>query len=163
MLQHWGCSKFVSIDPWIYQDDYLDPSNAPTVIQQGRKTTTVQRLAQFGDRSRIITGTSLEVAPNFEDGVFSFIYLDARHDYDSIKADLAAWYPKLCSGGLFAGHDYFDHDPERGLMSKYVPRLFGATYYNGVQSAVDEFGAEHGLTIGSTLADEIPSWWTIKE
>ena len=33
-------------------------------------------------------------------------YIDARHDYDGVSEDLAAWWPKICPGGLLAGHDF---------------------------------------------------------
>lgn len=31
-----------------------------------------------------------------------------RHDYCGVSEDLAAWWPKLRSGGLLSGHDYVD-------------------------------------------------------
>ena len=29
-----------------------------------------------------------------------------RHDYEGVSEDLAAWWPKICPGGLLAGHDF---------------------------------------------------------
>jgi hypothetical protein len=37
-----------------------------------------------------------------------FQYIDARHDYEGVLEDLRAWWPKLCPGGLMAGH-YYDN------------------------------------------------------
>jgi Methyltransferase domain len=35
------------------------------------------------------------------------IHLDGGHDYESVTADLRAWWPLLVNGGLFIGDDYF--------------------------------------------------------
>jgi SAM-dependent methyltransferase len=36
------------------------------------------------------------------------IHLDGGHDYDSVIADLRAWWPVLAPGGIFVGDDYYD-------------------------------------------------------
>lgn len=37
---------------------------------------------------------------------FDFVFIDAAHDYQSVKADIEAWAPKVKKGGILAGHDY---------------------------------------------------------
>jgi cephalosporin hydroxylase len=34
------------------------------------------------------------------------VFLDADHEYDGIKADIAHWGPMVKRGGILAGHDY---------------------------------------------------------
>jgi hypothetical protein len=42
----------------------------------------------------------------YEDNSLEFVFIDASHEYDGVKEDLALWYPKVKKGGVFAGHDY---------------------------------------------------------
>ena len=49
-------------------------------------------------------GRSPGAACNFADGAFDIVYIDAEHDYDSVKADIKAWKPK--AKHIIAGHDY---------------------------------------------------------
>lgn len=51
-----------------------------------------------------IKGESLKEVNNFEDGFFDFIYIDAEHSYESVKADLLAWKSKTTK--YIGGHDY---------------------------------------------------------
>lgn len=74
-----------------------------------------------------ITGYSWEVASQFEDDYFDFIFIDADHSYESVVKDLDAWFPKIKSGGVFAGHDY--------------------GCWTGVTKAVDEFIKKHNLSL----------------
>ena len=59
---------------------------------------------------KIIRNFSYEASLTFPDNYFDFIYIDAAHDYDSMIIDLNAWWPKLKTGGIFAGHDYIEYD-----------------------------------------------------
>lgn len=65
---------------------------------------------------------SLEAAKLVPDDFFDFVFLDADHSYAAVKADIAAWRPKVEPGGWLCGHDY------------------GKVQY-GVTEAVDELGA----------------------
>jgi hypothetical protein len=49
---------------------------------------------------------SIKAAEEFEDGSVHFVYIDTVHDYDTTRAELEAWAPKLAPNGILAGHDY---------------------------------------------------------
>ncbi len=87
----------------------------------------------------IIQGTSQEFYSVLNNNYFSMIFIDAAHDYESVKADLNNFYPKLKSGGIFAGHDYGEKSC-------------------GVGQAVDEFVKENNLKLDVMTA----SWILIK-
>lgn len=75
------------------------------------KTNLVSYSGQFD----LMIMDSAEAA-NYFDSV-DFVFIDAAHDYDSVKKDILAWLPK--TKGVIAGHDY-------------IPT------YPGVMGAVDE-------------------------
>jgi hypothetical protein len=70
-------------------------------------------------------------------------YIDADHSYDAVKDDIAVWYPRVAVGGALCGHDYHP----------------SGNAWPGVRRAVDEFVAQHRLTL-TTYADS--SWMVLK-
>lgn len=98
---------------------------ADTVATLGRPLIEILRqhivaAAVTNQITGIIDKPSLVAANQFSDGSIDFAFIDADHDYASVKADLNAWWPKIKPGGILAGHDY---------CSGWV----------GVSQAVDEF------------------------
>jgi predicted O-methyltransferase YrrM len=65
---------------------------------------------------------SEEACHLYDDGTLDFVFIDASHDYDSVRRDILAWLPKMKVGGTIAGHDY--------------------TYSENVKRAVDEIFGE---------------------
>ena len=50
---------------------------------------------------------------------FDIVYIDAEHDYESVKRDIAAWRP-LCQH-IMAGHDYHVFDGVKQAVSEAFP------------------------------------------
>ena len=92
--------------------------------------------------------TGEEAAPRIPRGCLDFVYLDARHDYQSVYEDLTSWFARLRPGGLFAGHDYID--------GVFVQGKFGLRY------AVDDFFPVHQLRVRNTFADVPTRRWYVE-
>ncbi len=150
LLTNWRGQELISIDPWLSADpdEYVDRSNVSQDEFERYYQETCERLGRHGSRSTIWRMTSVEAAPGVPDHSLDFVYIDARHDYDSVLEDLAAWVVKVKPGGILAGHDYVDGDLPQG------------EFY--VKSAVDQyFGARqipvHG-TEGPSAVEMFPTW-----
>lgn len=60
----------------------------------------------FADNVQLVVGGSVPSARLFADGSLAWVHLDARHDYENVAADIAAWKPKVAEGGWLSGDDY---------------------------------------------------------
>jgi hypothetical protein len=74
---------------------------------------------------------------------FDFIYIDARHDYKGVTADIENWFPKLNYRGIIAGHDYLTAVEQLGYNDKNHWEVNGDGTLDitkrAVMGAVDDF------------------------
>jgi methyltransferase family protein len=146
LLEHWNGKRLVSVDAWSVETDGVPCGQPVTQAElENRFEATRARLAPYGSRSEIWRAESTEAAVRVAPASADFVYIDARHDYDAVSADIAAWLPRIRPGGLLAGHDYYDG--ERG----------GLRY--GVKRAVQEACASTGLEITLTRRDHPEQSW----
>lgn len=90
--------------------------------------------------------SSLEAAPAMQDGSLDFVFIDANHEYEHVKADIEAWLPKVRPGGVLCGHDYSDGP---------LPGGDGEVWFPGVKKAVDEkFGDRVNKPVSGSSV-----WW----
>jgi hypothetical protein len=55
---------------------------------------------------QLVISDSVSAAELFADGSLAWVHIDARHDYESVVADINAWAPKVQPGGWLSGDDY---------------------------------------------------------
>lgn len=146
ILQNWNGQRVTGVDPYFNFtfEEYRDGCNRANM--EATMIKMLKRTAPFGDRFNLIRQKSVEAAQQFPDETFDFVYIDANHSYDSVCADIKAWWPKVRKTGLFGGHDYYMRDDPAQLCQ--------------VQQAVDEFIQEQGLKFATTPDT---SWWTRKK
>lgn len=66
----------------------------------------------LGNCSSVIGNSHDEmIASKFMDHTFDMVFIDACHEYESVRLDLEIWVPKLRVGGLICGHDYHESWP----------------------------------------------------
>ena len=149
LLGAWRGRHLISVDPWLAapEDEYRSTDNVEQPVHEQRYTATLARLERFGERSSVWRLTSAEAAERIPRATLDFVYIDARHDYESVREDLGLWYPRLRPGGLLAGHDYVEGTFAEGTF--------------GVKRAVDEFAREHGRRVHRTLREQWPSWMVL--
>jgi hypothetical protein len=148
LLRTWRGRKLISIDPWLEADagDYDDTANVPQGVQERFYADACARLARHGERSEVWRMTSAQAATRVADAELDFAYIDARHDYASVREDLELWLPRIRPGGVLAGHDY-------------VSGAFPQGHFE-VRRAVDDFFAERGIAVLATggTPPRFPSW-----
>jgi hypothetical protein len=161
LLELWP-GNVICVDPWAKVDGYEEEYDHEANYRAAR-----HRLATYADRVQILRQTSLQAAKNVLDGSMDFVYLDANHSYEAVRDDLAAWWPKVRQGGIFAGDDY-------GIIEEQWVDFGHGRVRFGVRKAVDEFAKRERRNISiDILADwknAIPGqgeiqargWWCIR-
>ena len=123
LLSRWRGEQLLSIDPWQPDDPavYLDIANVSADEYERLCCEARGRLSAFGTRSRIWRVSSAEAAAQVKPASLDFVYLDARHDEQSVTQDLKLWWPRIRAGGVLAGHDYLDGDLPEGRFGVKPP------------------------------------------
>lgn len=112
MLFAMFAKKVYSVDSY----DYVVP---PTGRIPSHDQLFVDAEKVFIERTKDISNIvkikkpSVEAALDFKDESIDIVYIDAEHDYNSVKNDVRAWKGKVKKGGLISGHDWWLEHIER--------------------------------------------------
>ena len=101
--------KFDCVDTWLGSKGSWDESYHNDAIKSLNKSLYEQFLENINPVINYINpiqGWSYEVVEQYKDNSLDFVFIDAAHDYESVKKDINAQYPKVKKGGVIAGHDY---------------------------------------------------------
>jgi hypothetical protein len=124
--------KIHLIDPWEHKEDveyknawYGGAGPGGQEMMDSRYGAVMDRFGKKVESGRVVLhrGYSSDVASEFEDDYFDWVYIDGNHLHEYVMKDLELYFPKVKSGGYLAGDDY-------GIKG---------WWNNGVQTAVEEF------------------------
>lgn len=115
VLQECPSLSAIAIDPWCRQDASTDVSRE---TYQDWDFSAIRRqfwenVGANRDRCEMLQlrGSDAKhhlhglVAGGVQNGL-CVVFIDALHDYESVKQDIEEWWPLVREGGYLAGHDY---------------------------------------------------------
>lgn len=115
--------RAIAIDPWIQQEPSADASRE-TYADWDFKKIEAEFWKNVGDNSQRCQHwklTSCSAAALYRtQGAMHYlqngeacksespcvVFIDALHDYESVKQDIALWWPLVAPGGYLCGHDH---------------------------------------------------------
>ena len=130
-----GAKHLILVDPY---KGYIDFSQE----DMDKASLACKKLLRHHMNVEYVEMTSAKAAALIQNLV-DFVYIDAAHDYTSVKEDIIWWWPKIRENGVIGGHD-FDNGTH--------------ICHNGVVEAVTEFAVNNKLR----LYVESPDWWIHK-
>lgn len=119
-----GDSKAVFVDNWLKEQE-LGVVNG-TALRAFR--ANILNNSEFRHlKKELHEGTSLSYKATCINTQFDFIFIDASHDYRSVKADIINCWPLLKERGYMMGHDFRPQLKNR--VADAVIELFGVGYF----------------------------------
>jgi len=123
--------QFDCVDTWNGSLDEPDHQNDPSVINDTLYQEFINNMKSVEKYYKPVRMNSVDAASLYENNSLDFVFIDAQHDYESVKADILAWQNKVKKGGILAGHDYnIDGDfgvgkAVRELLPNHIPAPTG--------------------------------------
>ncbi len=150
LLKHLPELRLYMVDLWsIFAEDseyYCSGDSAAREEQMASYLHEAEATTVFAKRRRLMMRMdSLTAATHVADGSLDFVFIDANHICEAVKADIHAWWPKIRSGGILSGHDYGCRRDRRGIW--------------GVSRAANEFTERRELEVHTGPGHV---WWCKK-
>lgn len=111
---------FWCVDTWEGTLTEKGHQKDPDVVTGTLYQTFLDNMSPFPLYYKPLRMLSTEAAKTFDDNTFDFIYIDAGHEYEDVKADIEAWLPKLKPGGVIAGDDYNSFKVARAVHENFT-------------------------------------------
>ena len=122
---------------------------ANDAMSEGKRDTYsefLENTASFQNQIVPLRGKSEEIAKSFDKKI-DFLFIDAGHEYDDVKADVKAWFPKLKPGALVIFHDIGWAEGVQRAVDEYVrPIAYNEEHLSNMYWARLEINQEEIIT-----------------
>lgn len=108
MAHYWKAKKIYCVDNWGHLPGTTGDGNFPQEWHNMNYACAVWRMYPFKDKTEFLRGPSDYMARYVPDNSLDLLYLDGSHSYEGVKKDLDAWFYKVKTGGIIAGHDFLN-------------------------------------------------------
>lgn len=95
--------KIDVVDTWAGSEEHKEMSD---IIENSLFGTFIDNLRPLINMINPIRSDSISASKMYADESLDAVFIDADHRYESVKADILAWMPKVKNKGILAGHDY---------------------------------------------------------
>lgn len=119
--------RIYAVDTWKGSTEHLDPESPAFNIElltdpDWLYNLYLKNIEPVKECVTSIRDSSLNACNLFEDNSLDFVFIDAAHDYDNVLKDIKAWFPKMKTNSIIAGHDYSWYEDVRKAVN---------TFFNG--------------------------------
>jgi predicted O-methyltransferase YrrM len=104
-------ARLYCVDTW--KNDAMSEGTRDTWEEFRRNT------APYGTAVEAVRKRSVEAAASFGRPV-DFLFVDADHSYEAVRADIEAWFPLLAPGAVAAFHDVLYFEGARRAFHEFV-------------------------------------------
>lgn len=128
---------FYAVDSWV------GPNFREQLLAAYNLRGTDEARVEGIDLLKVVSVDGVRAARLFDDNSLPFVFIDSDHGLGGMRDHLAAWGPKMKSGGILSGHDYSREDWP-GVVEA-VDEYFGAANVGRPTRSVWEYRyPEHG-------------------
>lgn len=124
----------------VYAVDWFE-GNPGTALTEAAKEGSIYHIFKNNMRElglneiiQVFYMSSRDASSFIDDGFADIVYIDACHDYPSVKQDIDLWLPKVRHGGIICGHDCEDTTWDE----RYIHQDVFDGKHHGVIKAVHE-------------------------